>query len=711
MKINPALDEHLSKFIDENRNKIFNELNYSIREQEIVEAVKHLKQGKSAGVDGILNEMFRSGISALIVPLKKLFDTVLTKGHFPSNWRENTLTPLYKNKGDHSDPKCYRGIAVAASISKLFLTILQQRLQKYVYNNTLIPDCQIAYKKGSATSDHILTLKNIIDKYIHRASKCRLFVCFVDFRAAFDTVWRKALLYKLTKIGVCGNFFNVIESMYSTVFYRVKLNGTLSSRIPSNVGVKQGCVLSPLLFNLFISDLPDIFSDYCDPVNLNGVNLNCLMFADDLVLISESHTGLQNCLSELQKYCEKWGLTINTDKTKVVIFNKGGNKYSTYSFNINGINIEIVQQYCYLGIAFSASGTFVNACKILYDKSLKALFMLKRINSNTNVNIALHLFDSLVLPILSYAGVILGPLFVKNLDLNNFMSKCHNYPAEVLNVKVCKYLLGVHKFAMNDAVRGELGRFPLLINVLSHSVRYYSRIFSPEMKNSLVTLSCMDKDVRNVEHGWFKAMCSIQNSFPGPGSYPSKLQNYYRDCWSTWIRSQLRDDSKLRVYSLFKTDFKMENYILQFPLHIRRNLTRLRISSHNLAVETGRYTRPKKTDFEKRVCFYCKEKVETEHHMIFECNLYATERNMFRKDLDECSIIDFKASDEIFCLLMTCLNGDLDIGKAVCKFVNSCFETRYTYLGDYREKEILLRPKVTVTRSGRNSKRPVRLDI
>ena len=88
------------------------------------------------------------------------------------------------------------------------------------------------------------------------------------------------------------------------------------------------------------------------------------MFADDLVLISQSAEGLQNCLNKLQSYCDKWCLTVNTDKTKVVIFNKGGHKISKYRFVLNNSTIEIVQKYCYLGIIFSSTGSFSNACFI-----------------------------------------------------------------------------------------------------------------------------------------------------------------------------------------------------------------------------------------------------------------------------------------------------------------------------------------------------------
>ena len=312
-----------------------------------------------------------------------------------------------------------RGIAVSTSISKLFLSIMQKRLSNFSKVHKLIPACQIAYKQNSSTSDHILTLKNIIDKYINRASKSYLFVCFVDFRAAFDTVWRRAMLYKLVKMGVGGNFLDVIDSMYQNVLYRVKVDGYLSQTISSSIGVKQGCVLSPLLFNLFLSDLPEIFSNDCHPVELCDLKLNCLMFADDLVLISQSAIGLQKCMNNLNAYCEKWCLTINTDKTKVIIFNKGGNKFSKYSFWLNDTTIDIVQNYCYLGIIFSATGNFSNACDALYDKALRAFYKFKGLQPQNNARQAMKLFDCLITPIITYASVIWGPLNAKNLNHEN----------------------------------------------------------------------------------------------------------------------------------------------------------------------------------------------------------------------------------------------------------------------------------------------------
>ena len=103
-----------------------------------------------------------------------------------------------------------------------------------------------------------------------------------------------------------------------------------------------------------------------------------------------------------------------------------------------------------------------------YDKALTGFCLLKQIQLHHSVKLSLKLFDTLVLPILSYGGVVWGPIYARKFNIQNFMDICNNSPIERLNVKMCKYLLGVHRKSTNDAVRGELGRFPLLITILNN---------------------------------------------------------------------------------------------------------------------------------------------------------------------------------------------------------------------------------------------------
>ena len=148
---------------------------------------------------------------------------------------------------------------------------------------------------------------------------------------------------------------------------------------------------------------------------------------------------------------------------------------------------------------------------------------------------------------------------------------------------------------------------------------------------------------------------------------------------------------------------------MQFPLHKRRNLTKLRISAHQLAIETGRYAQPK-TPIDKRICFHC-GLLEDEFHFIFQCSLYDEERHILEKSLLNFSELSLVPSDSLFCTLMSCMQGDLEVGETVCNYINTCFEKRTSCLNEKREKEIYLRPQSTITSKGRLSKRPIILDL
>ena len=163
------------------------------------------------------------------------------------------------------------------------------------------------------------------------------------------------------------------------------------------------CTKPPPLFNIYLSDLPNIFDNTCSPATLYDQQLNCLMFADDIVLISETSVGLQNALDKLDRYCKEWHLTININKTKIIIFNKGGHNIKLFKFFLSNLEIELAHSYTYLGITFSCAGTFTLALQHLHDKALKALHHFKQIDFRNNVKMSINLFDALNTPIIAYS--------------------------------------------------------------------------------------------------------------------------------------------------------------------------------------------------------------------------------------------------------------------------------------------------------------------
>jgi hypothetical protein len=228
----------------------FSELDIIITIEEIVKAAKALKRGKATGLDRISNEMIKASVPYLSRTYAKIFNTILQKGHYPESWSKGFIVNIFK-AGGTSDPGSYRGITINSCMSKLFSNILNSRLVKFFDRNNTLSSSQIGFRKGSRTSDHIFTISTLVDKHIKKNKK-PLFICFIDFRKAYDSVWQEGLFLKLLKNNIRGNFYTVIKNMYRQSVACVRSNGQDSAFFQCKNAVKQGETLSPLLFNLFI---------------------------------------------------------------------------------------------------------------------------------------------------------------------------------------------------------------------------------------------------------------------------------------------------------------------------------------------------------------------------------------------------------------------------------------------------------------------------
>ena len=190
--------------------------------------------------------------------------------------------------------------------------------------------------------------------------KKKLYTCFVDFKKAYDSVWHKGLFYKLREKNFLGKTLDLIMDIYKKTKCAVKVNGSATEYFEYTKGVRQGCPLSPILFNIYVNDIFKIMNEN------NGSNIflkenepiNALMYADDLILISETKEGLQSQIDKLCEYCVKWKLNINTKKTKIMIFNRG-NSLIKASFYINNVAIENVKTMKCLGFTINAKKLFI----------------------------------------------------------------------------------------------------------------------------------------------------------------------------------------------------------------------------------------------------------------------------------------------------------------------------------------------------------------
>ena len=368
---------------------------------EVILAIKSLKKGKSSGVDLLNPEIFIEGSDILAPILCRLFNYMFENSVYPESWTKGIIVPVPK-KGNLNDANNYRGITLTSIFSKIFSLLLDNRLREWAEENDLLSECQFGFRKQKSTVDCIYILHSIINKVI-LAENRKLYCSFIDFRKAFDLVYRNGIWYKLITNGVSCKMVYMLQAIYKSVKSCVKVKGSLSEFFDSYMGVKQGEPLSPLLFIFFINDMSTYLHDNtADLVTIEELQIFLLLFADDTVIFSYTKEGLQILLNKLYEYCSKWGIVVNTDKTVVMIFKKGTRTENVELYYDNEI-LKNVSNFTYLGVTLSFNGKFYQTQKSLSEQATKALFSLNSLFEVLSLNISekIKLFDSMVLPILN----------------------------------------------------------------------------------------------------------------------------------------------------------------------------------------------------------------------------------------------------------------------------------------------------------------------
>ncbi len=607
-------------------------LNDQIENKELIDTIAKLKNKKATGFDGISNEMIKNCNSEMIELIKMTLNLILSKGLVPKLWCQGLITPVYK-KGCKTNPDNYRGICVGNALLKLLCLLLNNRLKSFLKDNNIIRNNQIGFQEKCRTTDHLLTLKALINKHVHDTSKKKVHAAFIDFRKAFDSVWHRGLFQKLQNYGINGNVLKTIQCMYDKTECAVKINNQCTNFFKCSKGVRQGCPLSPTLFNLYINDLVDELSKTNPtPLDLGHEPISCLVYADDLIILSSSHDGLQQCLNSLSNYCDQWKLQVNNDKSKCMTFYKNNTKYKQ-NFNINNSPLENVTEFTYLGVTINAACNFHETLNILSAKANRALLAL---NSRHKIKFlpikaALKLFDSTIAPILLYGSEVWGPYLNRN---QNFWDSCK---IERIHTQFLKRLLGVNRSTTNALVRGELGRYPLSIPLNCRTNNFIKHIINESEPLSLVSQALKYENSINHRQTITSYMNNLTDNPTEDGlntesitllSKHATKETLIQEHQIQW-KNHMSDCPKALSYKTYKSQITYENYLsLITNRSHRRILSKLRLSDHCLAIEKGRHFKPP-LERERRFCRSCQNKIENETHFILSCQTFISERTVF----------------------------------------------------------------------------------
>ena len=369
-------------------------------ENEIRKAVLGMKNGKSPGIDNIHAEMLKADTTTTTEVLCVLFHKIWQSETIPNDWAKGLIVKLPK-KGDKRMCDNWRGITLLSIPGKIFCRILLDRIDKAI--DTRLRQEQAGFRKGKGCIDQIFTLRNIIEQCLEWNAP--LFISFIDFRKAFDSVHRVSLWNILQHYGLPGKIVALIKLFYEKFECSVLLDNSVSESFPVNSGVRQGCILSPLLFVILI----DWIMKRTTHDQARGIQwtmftkLEDLDFADDIALLSTTRSQMQTKMERLKNFAQQTGLVINKKKTEAMMVNVSP---ETPPLSLNGELITSVEDFTYLGSVISKDNGAQKDIQARLNKARGAFARLRPIwkSKTYSHKTKMHIYNSNVKIVLLYGA-------------------------------------------------------------------------------------------------------------------------------------------------------------------------------------------------------------------------------------------------------------------------------------------------------------------
>ena len=558
--------------------------------QELDTVTKMLKKDKS--YTGLCPGLF-SSLPIIWLFFLTIFNFVFTRVCYPIFWCHNKLITLFKS-GLKMDCGNYRGISIMNTLAKVYDLLIMKRLVLWMN----IDKCQAGARKGRGCVEHIMSLRLLIDYAIYKKKK--LFVLFVDFSKAYDRVPRDKLLECLRRMGCGKTMLLAIRTMYHCTKNVLK-----SAIITSTVGVRQGAPTSCFLFVLYIDQMIKMMKERMGVDGFLG-SLHAFLMMDDTVIIATSREKCTQKLFCLKEYCDLYGMVINEKKTKFFVIN--GEMKDKESLNVNDIKVDYCHKYLYLGAWFTDDG------------KMKSVLEQHEIQGTSAINkFSMFCVNNTTMPF-TYKKKVFSAALTASL-LYSAETWLTNNPKNIekLYNKAVKCLLGVRSNTPITLCLLESG-----INTMMHEIKVRRKRF-------------LKKKMQNVDNEepfhYVYDLCRNENT-PGYRFVKESIDQIVGHSslsdLSEEVRSKPENATKyvayrsmlnpqLTVHSIYDSD----KYIPDF---LREAFTRLRVMSHSLRIETGRWSR---TPRELRKCNCNLNVIQDEQHVLIECPLSQPLRQIY----------------------------------------------------------------------------------
>ena len=381
----------------------------------VTKLLKKLNPHKSSGPDAIPARLLKELADSLGPVLRIIYQASIDTGTVPDVWKTALVTPVFK-KGDRSKPANYRPISLTVICCKLLEHILHSSIMRHLDAHSILTNVQHGFRKARSCETQLLT---VVDNIAHNLDNgLQTDVILLDFAKAFDKVSHAHLLHKLKFYGIHGSMLTWIGNFLQGRVQKVVLNGETSEQASVTSGVPQGTVLGPLLFLIYINDLPDCISEHTQ------VGL----FADDCIVYrvinsAEDAKQLQHDLNSLQDWEQKWLMEFHPAKCNVLHVTKRRNPLVS-SYSIHNQTLKPVSSCKYLGVELTDKLSWNKHIDSITNKGLRILGFLRRNMNKCPADIKTVCYNALVRPILEYASCVWDPNTKKNTAKVESVQRC-----------------------------------------------------------------------------------------------------------------------------------------------------------------------------------------------------------------------------------------------------------------------------------------------
>ena len=455
-------------------------------------AVASLSSSTATGPDKVAYPMLKhlpqTGVSLLL----HIFDMSWSTHTFPSIWKSSCIIPIHKSGKPKDSPSSFRPISLTSCVSKLFERLVLARLFYFLETNSILSPCQAGFRPGRSTLDQILYLSQSISDGFHARKPKRTVLATVDFSKAFDSVWHPALYHKLLAAGLPPCFVRWTQAFLSDRRAHVAIKNHLSRPFRVRRGVPQGSVLGPVLFSLYINDLPASLPP----------TVNSSLYADDLAIWSSSSVvriaqdATQDALQSLVQWSQHWRLPLNPKKCEVSFFSTDTHEAQLQpKLSLSAHPLSFNPTPTFLGITFDRTLSFskhITTLKARFFPRLKALRCISAASFGPSKESLSILYKAFIRPLLTYASPGWFP----------FLGSTNVSKLERMHRSACRVISGCLSSTPIPLLLLESSQPPAQLTLTYQALHYYERALRLPSTFPISNLACHTVKPRLIKSSW-----------------------------------------------------------------------------------------------------------------------------------------------------------------------------------------------------------------